>query len=361
MAGWISIAVGFAAPIAATAIAMGEYTSQVMIDTGVMNAGTKAFYATVVAIGICVLVSIIHTFNIRTISIFQRSFTFLKIALILVLIIAGFILADSQPVSFLPDKQSFQLVFSAPFAIAMAYVMYSYSGWNASVYIAGEIRNPGKNLPRSLFIGTMIVLVLYVLLNGVFMYSTPVKDMAGKEEVGYIAASYIFGSTGGVIMGILISLGLISAISSMIWAGPRVSMVIGEDISIFKELSYRNKNQVPALAVVVQLVIVIVLILTSTFENIIIYTGFILSLSSFLTVLGVIIMRIKKPDMPRPYKTWGYPYTPVFFLLVMGWMMAYLTVKQPVQSMAVLFTLVTGSIFFLVNQVSQKSKTDQNQ
>jgi len=302
------------------------------------------------------VITFIHSLRIHFISYFQRFFTFLKVILILVLIVCGFWLAEASNVSFEPTMKAFDSLLSLPFAVALVFVMYSYSGWNASVYIVGEIKKPGKNLPRSLFIGTAMVMVLYILLNSVFLYSTPISEMQGQEEVGYIAARHIFGEQGGMIMGLLISIGLISAISAMIWAGPRVSMVIGEDMSIFRFFVRKNRNGIPIVGLWIQCIVVLILTLTFSFENIVIYTGLILTFFSFLTVLGVIILRIKQPGLERPYKTWGYPYTTIFFLIVTGWMMFFLIKERVEHSVAVVLTIAAGIILFFINRMIEKSK-----
>lgn len=171
-----------------------------------------------------------------------------------------------------------------------------------------------------------------------------------KEEVGYIAAHYIFGDTGGIIMGLLIAIGLISAISSMVWAGPRVAQVIGEDVHLLRFLARNNRNNMPVTALFIQLIIVLALIISSSFEAIIYYIGFTLSLSVFLTVLGVFVLRIKQPNLYRPYKTWGYPITPLFFLLVTAWMLIYVLKDKPMESLAGLATVGIGWIIYGINK-----------
>jgi APA family basic amino acid/polyamine antiporter len=307
----------------------------------------------IIAVILVLIIAFVHTKKIKTISLFQNFFTGLKISLILILVICGFILAKSQPINYLPTKETFTAIFTGTFAVSLIFVMYAYSGWNASAYIANEIKNPKKNLPLSLFIGTVIVILLYVPVNAVFMYSTPISEMVNQEEVGYVASSFIFGKIGGIVMGLLISIGLISAISSMTWAGPRVIQVIGEDYKTFKKLSLKNKNDIPAIAIFMQTIIVVLMILTSTFETIIYYIGFTLTLSSFMTVLGVYILRIRKPEIERPYKTWGYPITPAVFLLVMLWMMFYVVKDKPVIALFSLGTILLGAIVYKLNKLKK--------
>ncbi len=184
-----------------------------------------------------------------------------------------------------------------------------------------------------------------------FLNAAPIDAMQGKEEVGYVAAGYIFGRAGGIVMGLLISIGLISAINSMTWAGPRVMQVIGEDMPLFGFLRHTNRKGVPATAIVAQLVIVQILILTASFEAIIFYIGFILSLSSFLAVFGVFVMRRRFPDLRGRYRTWGYPVTPLIYLGVTAWMLYFVVRERPLESLAGVATLAVGSCRFLSREL----------
>lgn len=342
LSGWLSVTVGFAAPIAAAAMALGAYFTSVF----------PFFPASAIALVVVIGVSLIHTKNIAFGGSFQVIFTIFKILLVVVLVVCGLLLATPQDITFIPSSTSLTQIFSSPFAISLVYVTYSYSGWNAAIYLASEVKQPEKNIPRSLLIGTAIVMVLYLLLNFVFLYSTPIDKLAGEVEVGYIAANQIFGSGGAKIMGLVISFGLISSISSMVLAGPRVTQVIGEDIPLFKLLAKKNKQGIPYYAILLQLAIVIVLVISSSFEAIITYLGFTLTLSSFLTVLGVFIHRIKFPDLPRPYQTWGYPITPIIFLAISLWILIFLFMGKPLESLAGFGTIALGLpvYFFAVNK-----------
>jgi basic amino acid/polyamine antiporter, APA family len=173
--------------------------------------------------------------------------------------------------------------------------------------------------------------------------------MAGQVEVGAIAAKFIFGESGGKIMAFLIAFGLISSISSMVLAGPRVTQVIGEDIPIFKILAKKNKNSIPYYALLLQLFIVIILVITSSFDAIITYLGFTLTLSSLMTVIGVFVHRYKYPDLPRPYKTWGYPITPIIFSGISLWILAYVIKEEPITALWGLGTILLGLIVYFIS------------
>lgn len=340
LSGWVSITVGFAAPIAAAAMAFGKYISSVFPSLN---------YPTIIALIAVILVSLIHSQTLKIGSLFQQSFTVLKVILILIFILCGFSLANPQPIQFLPNINDIPVIFSSSFAISLVYVTYSYSGWNAAVYLTSELKEPEKNLPRSLLIGTLIVTILYLLLNFIFLYTTPINLLAGQLEIGYIAAQQIFGNFGAKLMGLLIGLGLISSISSMVLAGPRVTQVIGEDIPLFKILSRKNQHGIPYYAICFQLAIVMILIITASFEAVITYLGFTLTLCSVITVLGVFVYRWRCPDAPRPYQTWGYPITPIIFLGISLWMLIFIFQDKPLESLAGLGTIALGLPFYFIS------------
>jgi APA family basic amino acid/polyamine antiporter len=343
LSGWVSVTVGFAAPIAAAAMALGEYSMRVF----------PLLIPTAVALLVVLAVSLVHTRNLHIGGNFQSIFTLLKVLLIVVLIICGLSLTKPQPLSFVPSTADIKAIFSSTFAVSLVYVIYSYSGWNAAVYLANEVKEPEKNIPRALICGTLIVMGLYLLLNFIFLYTTPIEKLAGQVEVGYIAANQIFGVRGAKIMGLLISVGLISSISSMVLTGPRVTQMIGEDISLFEFLAKKNSQGIPIYAIFLQLFLVTVFLITSTFEAMITYLGFTLTLSSFLTVLGVFIARIKYPHTPRPYRTWGYPVTPIIFLSISLWILIFIFFNKPVESCAGLGTLVLGGVIYIVSPKKQ--------
>ena len=185
--------------------------------------------------------------------------------------------------------------------------MYSFSGWNAATYIIGEMHLPERNLPRAMLFGTLIVLVLYVALNAVFLHTAPIDKLAGQLDVARISGSYIFGETGGRIVGAMICVGLVSSISAMMWIGPRVMMTMGEDIPALRIFARRSGNGAPAYAILFQLAVASLMLFTRSFEAVLDFIQFALLFCSFFTVAGVIKLRITHPDLPRPYRAWGYP------------------------------------------------------
>src|SRR5260370_3717204 len=235
MAGFVSATVGFAAPIALAAMAFGKYFA------GVFDLGSPLVLSFVVVW----VVTIFHLWNLQVGSAFQNLSTLVKLRLSGALIAAGFFVQAKQPISFLPVSGDSSSIFSGAFAVALVYVMYSYSGWNAAAYITGEIKRPEKNVPRSLLVGTSIVIVIYVLLNAIFLSTTPIAELNSQLEVPLIAGKHIFGSVGGRVVGALICLGLISSISYMKWIGPRAGISIAEKQWLLRLLGRKNRDGIP--------------------------------------------------------------------------------------------------------------------
>ena len=346
MAGFVSATVGFAAPIALAAMAFGKYFR------GVFDFGSPV----VLSFVLVWVVALFHFGNLRLGSAFQNLWTIVKLFLISVLIGAGFFVEQKQAITFLPQPGDTMSIFSGAFAVALVYVMYSYSGWNASTYIIGEVKEPERNVPRSLFAGTIVVIAAYVLLNAVFLMTTPMSEMRGRIEIGLIAGKHIFGTDGGQIVGALICLGLVSTISSMTWIGPRVTMSMGEDHWLLRLLGQKNSQGVPTNAMIVQLLIVSLLLLSRSFESVVQYTQFSLLICSLLAVIGVVVLRVRRPEIVRPYRVWLYPLPPFVFATITFWMMIYLLCSKTVESLAGLGTAVVGfALYFFAGKPLRRS------
>jgi APA family basic amino acid/polyamine antiporter len=340
MAGWISATVGFAAPIAVAAMAFGTYFAGAFPGAPPLLLGLALAW----------IVSLVHLTGIRHSSAFQNISTAIKAALIVVFIVAGLSMGTPQAVSFAPSIQDVSYIFSAPFAISLVFVMYSYSGWNAATYIIGEVRDPENSLPRALLAATLIVAVLYVALNAVFLYTTPIDKLAGQINVAQVAGNEIFGDAGGRIVAGLICIGLVSAVSAMVWIGPRVTAVIGEDFPALSVFARTTSNGVPSTAILVQLAVVTLLLFTQSFEAVIDFIQFSLTACTFLAVLGVIVLRRTQPGLQRPYRVWAYPITPIVFLAVTGFMMFYLVAQRPMQSLAGVLVMLAGLAVFAISR-----------
>lgn len=359
LSGWVSLVVGFAAPVALTCMALASYMCRIF----------PMLHPQWIALGVLVLITLVHTRNLQVSGSFQIVFTIIKVVLILAFIVCGMVL-PSQPQDYIGQEASWNDVFNPGFAVSLIWVYYAYSGWNASTYMASEVENPKKNIPLSLILSTVVVTFMYLLLNYVFLRSTPKAELTGQIEIGLISARNIFGARLGDLMGLVISVLLLSSISSMVFMGPRVAQVMGEDHRILRFLSNKNSKGVPLAAIGFQFVISALLIITNSFEMVTKYTGILLSLCSLLTVIGVFVHRHKFPNAERPYKTFGYPVTPIIFSILILWSISYLihedyvktfvTHEQSFMWMSIMSfcTLLIGFIVYLVNiRISSKKIT----
>jgi APA family basic amino acid/polyamine antiporter len=335
LAGWISVTVGFPAPIALAGIAFGEYFK-------VFLPGVSPVATSLIVIW---TITLIHLFGVRAEEMFQNASTFLKLGLILVLIIAGLLISNPQHLDLTPGLN---VLWSEPFGVSLVYVMYAYSGWNAATYITEEVRDAAKNVPWALLIGTVLVTLLYVLLNYVFLLTTPKPVLSNQVDVGLLAGEVIFGPIGGRIVSALISIGLIATISAMAWIGPRITKRMAEDLPKLRLLGKTSANGTPYTAMILQLAITTTLVCTGTFQRVLIYTQFSLLLCSFLTVLGLVVLRIREPGLDRPYKVWGYPITPILFLAVTLCIMIYVIHGKPTESLLGLITVIAGLIIYFL-------------
>ncbi len=349
ISGWVSVTVGFAAPIAAAAVALGQYVSKVYPSVN----------AVVLALSIIAIITLIHSINLKAGSLFQRIFTIVKVVCIVMFVGFGLFHVPEHTVNFSADTTAWNDIFSKGFAISLIYVTYAYSGWNAASYISGEMKDAKRNLPKALFVGTLIVMVIYTLLNYVFLYSVPIPELKGVLEVGYLSANKIFGVQVGQFMSLVIAVLLISTISAMVLAGPRVMKSMGTDIKGLRFFAISNKNNVPYVAIIFQSIIAVVLVLTSSFQSLITYVGFTLNLFTFLTVAGIFILRFKHKHIETSYKTFLYPITPLLFLSIILFILVYIMIEKPVESLYGLGTVLLGLfVYFITNKKEDKTTNE---
>ena len=343
ISGWVSATIGFAGPCALAAMTFAAYA------TSVFDAGTAPWLRTALAAGLVIALGVAHASNHRTSGGTQLVFTVLKVGVIVVFCVAALAFAgEPQALSFLPVAGDGASLFSAEFAVALIYVSYAYTGWNSATYLSSELENPQRTLPIILFSGTLVVMLLYVALNYVFLSVAPVEAMRGQVEVGYIAARAAFGEVGGKLTGLVLATLLISTVSAMTLAGPRVLQVIGEDFQVMRFFARTNGDGIPARAIYTQTALSVIFILSSSFESVLVFAGFTLALNSFVTVLGIFVLRWRQPELPRPYRTFGYPVTPLLYLALTGWTLAFVLVNKPVEGLFGLGVIAAGWVFYLV-------------
>ena len=350
VSGWVSATIGFAAPIALAAMTFGAYLSAVFPEVD----------QTLSASLLVVALTILHCISRAASGGTQSIMTALKVLLILVFCFMVAIFSEKpQTFSLAPQIGDQTLVLSSAFAVSLIYVNYGYTGWNAATYITNEIEDPQKNLPIILISGTLIVMVLYLLLNYFFLFGAPIEALEGKIEIGVIVAEQALGEVGGSVMGGLLSLMLISTVSAMVLAGPRVLQVIGEDFKIFSFLSTVRQG-VPIVAILFQSAIALGFILSSTFESVLVFAGFVMGLNTVFTVAGVFVLRFRKIGEEGIYRTWGYPVTPLIYLGLTIWTLTYILINRPEEGLNGLALIGTGLVvYYLSSRKGMNTRTPE--
>ncbi|MBL4618338.1 MAG: amino acid permease [Robiginitomaculum sp.] len=353
ISGWNSALIGFSAPVALVAITFGTYFVTVL-----PGVETDSWIVKLLAIALVLIMTLVHSSTRKNSGRTQVGFTALKVIVIVLFCITAIILVpEPQAISILPIASDSKLVFGGAFAISLIYVSYAYTGWNSATYLSGEMDNPQRTLPKVLFVGTFTVMILYVSLNYMFLKVAPMEAMVGKLEIGYIAAEYAFGETWARFVGISLAVLLISTVSAMILAGPRALQMIGEDFKIFTKLGKTNNDGIPVNAIWVQSIVTIIFIITSSFESILVFAGGLLALNSFVTVLGLFVLRWRQPNLDRPYRVFAYPITPLVYLLLTGFTLIFVVYSRPTEALFALGVIVSGLLFYLfANKENQNAK-----
>jgi APA family basic amino acid/polyamine antiporter len=338
LSGWMSSVVGFAGAISAVALAIGEYATD-----------ASGISPQVIAIAAIAFVSVIHWFGVKSGGIAQTILTSLKLVLIVIFCIAPFLfeIDSNHPIHFLPQAGDWQLVISQGFAVSLVFVMYAYTGWNASAYIASNLENPNQNLPKSLITGTFIVMLVYLALNATFLYVASFDELKGQNDIGNVVAYKLFGNTAGKIFSGVFSFALLSTLSAMTIAGPRVIEAMGEDYSLLKSFSKHNRYDMPYIAILAQAAWSIFLVLVSSFKEIIQYISVSLSFFSMLAVIGVFVLR-RKYKNDTNFKVPLFPLPPLIFILCTSWMIYYVAVEDSKIIIYAVATLIPGYLLYLL-------------
>lgn len=340
--GWVSLTAGFSAPIAAASLAFARYLRQAFPAL----AFDERWLALLLIAGLAALHARDAVLGGRV----QAAFTIGKALLILAFIVAGLLFGEGSWSHFEPQRGGLSNVPTLAFATSLMYVSFAYSGWNAATYVAGEIDNPGKTLPWALLGGTTLVMVLYVLLNVVFLYAAPPAELAGVLEVGDLAGRRLFGDTTGRALSTLIAVALISSVSAMIMTGPRVYAAMAEDQALPGALAKRSARGVPTRAVALQALLASILVWFWNPDELIRYVGFWLAIFAALTVSSLFVMRRRRGTPRGTYRTPGYPLTPVLFIALSVWI-AFAQIRagltaRPRELVLAVVTVVAGTVVF---------------
>lgn len=342
--GWTSFTVGFGAGIAAAAVSFASYTLRV-----VPLAEDNSLASKTIALVLVWALTVVHAAGTGAGGRLQRVLTTTKILAIVLLILGGFVLGHGswEHVEHGPPNTPGM----GPLIVALIFVIYTYLGWNVVGYIAGEIADPQRMIPKIVIGGTAFVAVLYLLLNLVYLYALPVAALAQPPilPVAEKAAAALWGPASAELVAALLCVSIAGGVSAMVWAGPRVYWAMAVDgvfPPFFKALA--PSTGVPAHAMYVQSVWASLLILTGTFEQLVIFSGFILSAFTALTIGAVIVLRRRRPDLARPYRVPFYPVLPAIVILVLLIVVGTSLVQRPFESALGLAAILAGWPFYYV-------------
>jgi len=357
LSGWISFFAGFSAPIAAAALAFSEYFSHFFPSFAVAGAAANsggtlgwfhAGYGQWLAVGIVVVFSVINVVGLRIAAKLQNVITALKIGVLLLFLGFAFAVGHGS-VGHFSQVAARTSTHSLPaqFAVSLIFVMFAYSGWNAATYVAGEMKTPERTLPASLGVGTLTVAAFYLLLNVAFVYALPLESMKGVVAIGEASAGALFGLRGGNFFSAIMSVGLLSCVSAMVIAGPRVYFAMALDGCFFPVAARIHPRWgTPTFAIIFQTLAAGMMILTGTFESLIYYIGFALIFFAALAVAGSVCLRRREGWKRLGALSWGYPLAPALFIVASAWMLFYTSSLRPKESALGLLTILMGAALY---------------
>jgi APA family basic amino acid/polyamine antiporter len=338
LSGWTSFFIGFSGAIAAACIGFVAYLHHFFPGLEPEKATGKA-----AALAALWALTAAHVAGVGPGSLLQRILTAGKVAAIGGLIAAGALLGKGQAAHFSSSGPA-----AGSVAVSLIFVLYSYSGWNAAAYLAGEMRDPQRSVPRSLLLGTAMVILLYVGLNALYLYALPIPEMSGVLAIGERASVALFGPAATSVVSAILALSILASASAMVFAGPRVYYAMARD-SVFPPAlgAIHPSFGTPARAIFLQSLWTSVLIIFSrAFEQLVIYTGFALSVFAALAVAALIVLRVRRPDAPRPFRVPLYPWLPAAYVAMSAWIAVYSVRGRPKETLYGVLTVLAGIPFY---------------
>jgi APA family basic amino acid/polyamine antiporter len=366
LSGWSSFLVTFSGAIAFLSVILNGFMSfffpvlgseEILISLALPVIPITVKTGTLFSMGIVLLLSGLHCLGVRQGTVTQNILTIAKIGALLGIIVLGAFFGNGNTSHFEPLFDWEKIGNSSLFGAAFIPVIFAYSGWNAVTYIAGEVENPDKNLPRALMYGVLIVIALYLAINAVYIYAVPVTEMKGALRMSEVATTALFGyKTSAWITGI-ITVSILGALNVVTMIGPRIYYAMAKDGVFFERLTYVHPNfGTPTKAILLQALWSCLLILTNTWGTLFTYVSVVITLFSAFTVGSVIVLRFKRPELKRPYRLWGYPLVPILFVLVHLWIVWGSVTEKPKESLIGLLIVCLGIPAYLIwRSKSQKA------
>jgi APA family basic amino acid/polyamine antiporter len=351
LTGWVSFFVGFSAPLAASSLGFAEDGGSAFPAS--IEWGNPELLKKVLAIGVILVLAAVHMRGIEFGSRVQNYLTVGKVLLIVGLVIVGFWLGrgDLGNLTADSDLQSYTGGWKTA-GLSLMWIMFAYSGWNASAYIGSEIRDPRRSLPLSLTLGTGIVILLYLCLNALYVYAVPAEEMKGVIAIGGLTASRLFGGPAETAISALIAFALLSSISALIILGPRVYYAMAKDGYFFKTFSEIHPVfRVPSKSIILQCLIAVIMVMSGTFDQILTYMGFCLGIFPIFAVVGV--FKLRKSNAGS-YRMPGYPIPPLVFAAVSVLILVLAYLERPVESSIAVVTVALGIPFYFYFATSRR-------
>ena len=343
LSAWAGLTLGFSAPVALAAMAFTKYLAPFGLNGNVW-----------LAVALIILIGLMHSFTIHHSARFQNMSTLIKVLFIVVLIFIGLILPGNSSNAINLSNSWKHEILRPGFAVSMVFVAFAYTGWNAAAYVADEIKNPEKNLPRALIGGTLFVAVTYILFQYVLLRNASVIQLQGKEEVTFISFTNLLGAAGGKWVSAFIAIQLIATVSSYLWVGPRVTWAMARENRLWKPLAGKNKHGIPVAALWAHVLISVLLTLTGSFEKVLLYAGFVLQLATSLTVASSLF--IKNPS-PHSFKTPFKPVLQIIFLAFNAWSLIFTYIDKPLESSIGVGILLVGLVIYLFDKPQKAAES----
>ena len=364
LSGWSSFLVTFSGAIAFLAVGFNGFMSfffpvlgsnETIFSLAVPFFPINVTVGTVFSIIVVLLISGLHCLGVRLGTMTQNILTTLKIGALLGIIVLGVFFGQGDTAHFTPLFDWAKISNFSLFAAAFIPAIFAYSGWNAIIYIAGEVKDPERNLPRALLWANLIVIALYLAINLVYIYGVPVTQMKGALRVSEVATTALFGYQTSAWITAIITVSILGALNVVTMIGPRIYYAMARDGVFFKGLTRVHPTfATPTNAIMLQALWACVLILTGTFGTLFTYVSVIITLFSALTVGSVIVLRFKRPELKRPYKLWGYPVVPILFILAHLWIVWGSLMEKPRDSLWGVIIVSLGIPAYLIWQTRLK-------
>jgi APA family basic amino acid/polyamine antiporter len=340
LVGWLSFFVIYAGTVATLAVGFAEG----LVPFVGLGEGGKIAIAVAITIG----TSWINYVGVRAGAQFNNITGYIKIVGLVVFAIAGVTLGHGNIAHLEPVLPATEVLSWSSVGLALSPILFTYLGWNATVYVASEIRDPGRNVPRSLFIGLAICIAVYLLINSLYLYALPVDAMRGQVRVGEAAARAMFGEAGGTLAAVLILASVAGCLNATILVGPRIAYAMALDGLFFGGVEkVHDVHKTPHVAIFAQAVAAILLILVlRRFPSVLDYTTFAIVLATIADTTALYALRWKDPDRARPYRAWGYPLVPALYLVANLAIAVALMWGRPLECAAALAVAATGVPFY---------------